>query len=282
MNTRLLSVLMSIYKNDDPIFFQEAMDSIWTDQTLKPDQIILIQDGDLPPNLVTIIDNWTEKLGDILILHKNRENMGLTKSLNAGLKYVNTKYIARMDSDDKSDPLRFERQVEYLEQHPEIAILGGSICEINEKGQSINVRTYPLNAQDSRKYIAKASPLAHPAVMMRQAIFESGLRYSEAYRTSQDIALWFDALKAGFKIANTEDVVLYFRITESTFQRRNKNKAVNEFKIYMKGIKTIFGFSPKYLYPISRLAFRMMPTKFIKLIYNNSVLRNRLLQKTNK
>lgn len=275
-----IAVLMSIYKNDDPIFFQEAMDSIWTNQTLKPDQIILIQDGVLPDNLVQIINDWKQRLGDILTLHKNKENLGLTKSLNAGLKYVKAKYIARMDSDDKSDPLRLEKQVAYLENHPEIAILGGSIQEINEKNDFINIRTYPLNPEDSRNYIAKASPLAHPAVMMRHKIFEYGLKYNEAYKTSQDIALWFDALKAGFKISNIEDVVLYFRITESTFERRNRNKAINEFKIYMNGIKDMFGFTPKYIYPISRLGFRLMPTTFIKLIYNNSILRNRLLQKS--
>lgn len=279
MKEKSLSILMSIYKNDDPLFFQEAMESIWTMQTFKPNQIILIQDGALPNSLIDLIEQWKDKLGDLLIVHKNSENIGLTKSLNIGLKYVTSKYIARMDSDDKSDSFRFEKQVGYLENHPEIAVLGGAIQEINADGEKVNKRTYPLNSEDAMRYIVKASPLAHPAVIMRREIFESGLKYNETYRTSQDIALWFDVLKAGFKISNIEDTVLYFRITESTFQRRNKNKAFNEFKIYMKGIKDLFGFTLNYVYPISRLCFRLMPIPLIKFIYNNNKLRNRLLQK---
>lgn len=279
MCTQTFSVLMSIYKNDSPIFFNEAMESIWVTQSLKPNQIILIQDGPLPLSLRKEIDVWKMKLGDILCICLNDQNLGLTKSLNKGLEYVTSKYIARMDSDDKSDAFRFEKQIAYLETHPEISVLGGSIQEINEEGEIVNVRTYPTDVDEVVRYIAKASPLAHPAVMIRYDIFQSGLKYNEKYKTSQDIALWFDVLKAGFKISNIKDVVLYFRITESTFERRNRNKAFNEFKIYMRGIKDIFGFTPKYIYPISRLCFRLMPKSFIKVIYNNNKLRNSLLQK---
>ena len=106
--------------------------------------------------------------------------------------------------------------------------------------------------------------------MIRKTIFDSGLRYNESYRTSQDIALWFDLIYNGGKIANLDDVVLYFRHDESIYKRRGRNKALNEFKIYVNGIKKIYGIATfKYLYPFTRLVFRLMPTPLIQWIYNS-------------
>lgn len=274
-----ISVLMSIYKNDKPLFFDEAMHSIWTFQTYKPKLIILILDGALTQDLYDAVEKWENILKNFLVIHRNKSNLGLTKSLNIGLQYVSTEYIARMDSDDKSHPLRFERQVKFLNDHPNIDIVGGNIQEINENGDKLNIRTYPLKHEDCLSYIAKASPLAHPCVMMRKRLFNNGLKYNEKFRTSQDIALWFDAIQAGFKIANLNEIILCFRISESTFKRRNKNKGITEFLIYIKGIRSLFGlYNFKYIYPLSRLLFRFMPIIIIKYIYNHNTLRNRFLQ----
>jgi glycosyltransferase involved in cell wall biosynthesis len=274
-----LSVLISVYANNNSDFFHQAMDSIWTNQTVKPDKIILVEDGILSDELYKEISEWKHQLNDVLIVHKNRENQGLTKSLNTGIKYIATKYIARMDSDDISHPSRFESQLNFLNKNPNIAVLGGSIEEINEKGESLNVRSYPSNTNDAIKYIAKASPLAHPSVIMKKELFDAGFKYNESYRTSQDIALWFDVLSAGYEIANLKDVVLYFRITNNTFSRRSGKKAINEFIIYIRGIKKMFGLvSIKYIYPILRLTFRLMPNIIIKYIYKTNIIRNSILK----
>ena len=267
-----ISVLMSVYKSEEPLYLDRAMKSIWDDQTLKPNEIILIEDGPLGEELQKVIDNWKERLSDRLILLSNETNLGLTKSLNKGLKYVNSEYIARMDSDDISDPLRFERQVLYLESHPEIDVLGGSLQEFNDENPNLNIRHYPCTPELCRKYIVKASPLAHPTVMMRKRIFDNGITYNERYRTSQDIALWFDILSKGYRISNIPEVTIYFRRDDSVFKRRNRSKAINEFKIYMNGIKNLYGFfTISYMYPIARLAFRMMPTSVVKWIYGSSI-----------
>lgn len=274
-----ISVLMSVYKSEKSSYLDRALKSIWDDQTLKPDEIILVEDGPLGEDLNEVVDRWKERLSDRLVLLYNEVNLGLTKSLNKGIKYVRSEYIARMDSDDISDPLRFERQFNYLQEHRGIDVLGGALQEFNDENSNLNVRHYPLSPEQCREYIVKASPLAHPTVMMRRRIFDEGITYNEQYRTSQDIALWFELLSKGYSIANIPEVTILFRRDDAVFKRRNRSKAINEFKIYMSGIKRLYGvYTFAYLYPMFRLVFRLLPTFVVKWIYGSSI-RKRVVEK---
>lgn len=274
-----ISVLMSVYKSEKSSYLDRALKSVWNDQTLKPNEIILVEDGPLGEDLNEVVDHWKERLSDRLVLLCNETNLGLTKSLNKGLKYVRSEYIARMDSDDISDPLRFERQFNYLQEHPGIDVLGGALQEFNDENSNLNVRHYPLSPEQCREYIVKASPLAHPTVMMRRRIFDEGITYNEQYRTSQDIALWFELLSKGYSIANIPEVTILFRRDDAVFKRRNRSKAINEFKIYMSGIKRLYGvYTFAYLYPMFRLVFRLLPTFVVKWIYGSSI-RKRVVEK---
>lgn len=274
-----ISVLMSVYKSEKPTNLQHSLKSIWDDQNLKPDEIILVEDGPLSDELHEIIYAWKDRLNHKFKILVNETNLGLTKSLNRGLKVATSKYIARMDSDDISMPDRFKHQAEFLDENPDIMIVGGSLQEFDSINENLNIRRYPLSNDRVLKYIHKASPLAHPTVMMRRSIFENGLCYDERYRTSQDIALWFDVLRAGYKIANLQEVTIKFRRDEDVFRRRSRDKAKNEFKIYLSGIYHLNGlFTTKYIYPIARYIFRMMPVGIIKVIYG-SKLRRLFLQR---
>ena len=274
-----ISVIMSVYKSEKPEYLDRSLQSVWDDQTCRPAQIVLIADGPLTEELDAVLAAWTEKLQDKLTICRNEVNLGLTKSLNKGLRHTTGEYIARMDSDDISHPSRFEIQSRFLAENPDIAVVGGSIQEFNDSSEYLNVRHYQTDPDAIRKYICKASPLAHPNVMMRREIFDSGITYDERYRTSQDIALWYDVLEKGYRISNVDEVTLYFRLADDVFKRRSRQKAMNEFKIYMRGIYRLHGlFTPAYLYPMSRLIFRLLPKSLIKLIYN-SPLRQGILSK---
>lgn len=273
-----ISVLMSVYRSEKPTYLDRALRSVWDDQTLRPDEIVLIQDGPVGQELADVISNWSTKLGSKFKLLKNVQNIGLTKSLNRGLKTAKGKYIARMDSDDISAPTRFEKQKEYLDTHPDVSVVGGYLQEFDAQNENLGVRKYPLTNEMVLKYIYKASPLAHPTVMMRREIFDNGLNYDERFRTSQDIALWYDVLNAGYKIGNLDVVTIYFRREGDVFKRRSKEKAKNEFKIYINGIRRIYGIiSWRYAYPLARYIFRMMPTSVVAKIYG-STLRTKILQ----
>lgn len=109
-----ISVLMSVYQNEKPEWLDRALKSVWTDQTLKPNEIILVKDGPLTDLLEGVIEKWQFEMGKVLMVLNNEINLGLTKSLNKGLKLVTSKYIARMDSDDIAFPERFEKQYAFL------------------------------------------------------------------------------------------------------------------------------------------------------------------------
>lgn len=273
-----ISVLMSVYKSEKPIYIDRALRSVWDDQTVKPEEIILIQDGPLGKELIEVINLWKAKLGERLVTLQNETNLGLTKSLNKGLVHVKGELIARMDSDDISHPMRFERQIKFLEKHPEIDIVGGALQEFNAENECLGIRHYPQTPKEVENYIYKASPLAHPTVMMRRRIFDEGLKYDERYRTSQDIALWYDVLCAGYKIGNVSEVTIYFRRDGDVFKRRSREKAFNEFSIYMNGIRRFYRLlSWKYVYPVARLIFRLMPVAVVKWIYG-SKMRKKVLE----
>ena len=278
-----ISVLLSVYKNEKPEYLSRALSSIWDDQTLKPSQIVLVEDGPIPAELESIVDGLQMRVNVLGVatatVVKLPVNGGLTKALNQGLKYATGDLIARMDSDDIADPKRFERQVAYLEEHPEVDIVGGSLQEFDRENECLNIRHYPLTHEEACRYIVKACPLAHPAVMMRRRIFDEGLWYDERYRMSQDIKLWFDAIMAGYRIGNIPEVVLYFRREGDVFRRRSRAKAWNEFKIYMNGIYRMKGLlTPAYIYPIARYCFRLLPPTVVKWIYG-SKLRKKVLEK---
>ena len=295
-----ISVLMSVYKSEKGPLLERALQSVWDDQTRKPDQIVLIEDGPLPAELEEVVQKLqaafkvqeqqscvqsslqskaAEPSAKILTVVKLQVNGGLTKALNVGLQHVTGDLVARMDSDDIAAPNRFELQERFLEEHPEIDIVGGSMQEFDDEHECLNVRHYPQTHEEACKYIVKACPLAHPAVMMRKRMFDEGLKYDERYRMSQDIKLWYDAILAGYKIANLPDVCLYFRQQGDVFRRRSRVKAWNEFKIYMNGIYRMHGlFTLAYRYPIARYIFRNLPPSMVKRIYESG-MRKRVLEK---
>jgi len=280
-----ISVLISVYKAENVNNLNVALKSVWDDQTLKPEQIVLVEDGPLPKELEEEIDNSKLRIENssstVMTVVKLPVNGGLTKALNEGLKYVTGDLIARMDSDDISEAHRFERQVAYLESHPDVDIISGSLQEFDAEHECLNVRRYPQMHEECVKFIVKACPLAHPSVMMRKRIFDEGLKYDERYRMSQDIKLWYDAVLAGYRLGNIPEVTLFFRREGDVFRRRSRAKAWNEFKIYMNGIYRLKGlFTLSYRYPIARYIFRNLPPSLVKRIYGSKI-RKRVLENKN-
>lgn len=270
-----ISVLMSVYKSEKGSYLDRAMKSVWDDQTYKPSQIILIEDGPLTDELYRVIDKWDKKLGDILCLIKNEQNIGLTKSLNKGLKKVTSELIARMDSDDQSLPKRFELQEKYLREHPDIDILGGTDRIVDKDGNLKRLQIYKLTHDEIVKQMCWRCPVSHPGVMLRNSMFtEKGLSYNEEFRNSQDIALWVDAVIAGCKMANLEDEMINFTEDGDVYSRRGKVRAMNEYKSFSKGAKYIFGtYSPRRILPVVRYCSRRMPVFMIKWMYESKILK---------
>lgn len=266
-----IAVLMSVYKNEKADRLDRCMRSIWDDQTRKPDQVILVEDGPLPQELHEVIYAWKQKLQGVMDVLVNEVNLGLTKSLNKGLSVVKTDLIARMDTDDQSTPLRFEVQEKFMIEHPEIDVLGGAYNIMDDKGIVQYAKYFKHSHEEMLKQICWRCPLSHPTVMMRTSMFkEKGLKYDERFRNSQDIALWVDAILAGCMFANTDDIVLNFTEDNDVYKRRGKVRAMNEYKSFARAAKLLYGkYSWRRILPVMRYCFRRMPVKSINIIYHS-------------
>ena len=265
-----ISVLISVYKSEKAEYLNKALKSVWDDQVLKPQKIVLIQDGPVGEELSLVLSKWEKKLGSDFEIIRNEVNLGLTQSLIKGIKQINTEYIARMDSDDVSLPERFFRQATFLDCHPEIAVVGSYIIEFEDTDKELGIRKYPHNTKEAKETIYKANPLAHPVVMMRKSIFDRGINYNKDYKTTQDLALWFDILSCGYEIHNIDVPLLMFRRNDNIYHRRtNMQDSWLELKIHEKGIYQLYGIAPyKSLFPIARFILRLLPNSWVKFFYN--------------
>jgi len=266
-----ISVLMSVYYKERHEYLQKALESIWDKQILKPTEIIIVEDGPLTPDLYSVLSSWKKRLKDKLIRVPLDVNTGLANALNVGIKYCTGDYIARMDSDDISASTRFENQINFLNTHKNIILLGGSIQEFNNNSNNLKIRKYPADTRSARKYIVKASPFAHPAVMIRKELLSTDNLYSNEFNANEDIELWFRILKGGYEVANISDVVLHFRVSDNFYQRRSKSKAINEFKVFWNGILDLYGFTWKLAYPFLRLVLRFSPIFIVKKLYTGKI-----------
>ena len=274
MNAHHISVIIATYKGEKPEYLDRALRSIWDDQKRKPDEIVLVEDGPLTTGLCSVVDAWKEILESKLVVIEKPVNQGLAAALNDAIEVAHGDLIARMDSDDISLPDRFMLQEQYMDEHPEVDILGGSIREFNDEGTLSAVQRYPATMQEVLRTMYKASPLAHPTVMYRSSFFKAGYRYSSKYHICEDVTMWYDAAAGGRVINSLQDVLLEFRRNPSVMQRRSREKAWSEFLAYNDGISRLYGkFSYKYIYSFMRMCFRLMPASLVSLIYDSKLRR---------
>ncbi|MDI9738106.1 glycosyltransferase [Stutzerimonas stutzeri] len=227
----MFSVLISVYCKENPDNFDGALRSIWTVQTLKPEQIVLVKDGPLTPELDRVVSDWKLKLGQKLTVVLLERNMGLAAALNEGLKYCNNELVARMDTDDLALPDRFEKQVNFMLSNPDVAVSSGHVEEWDE-GFSVKIseRRLPLDHASIVEFAKKRSPISHPAVIFRKtAVLDVG-GYPSIY--PEDYPLWGTMMAKGYKFANLPDVLLKMRVGNALVERRGKEFLKGEIKVF--------------------------------------------------
>lgn len=225
------SVLMSVYSKENPKFLQEAIESITISQTLQPSEIILIEDGPLPQELTATIQRLVEQY-PIIRVYSLPENIGLGKALNYGLTKCQYDWVARMDSDDIAAQDRFEKQVAYIKEHPEVVVLGSHITEFNqEPSDAQQMRKVPLSHDEIQKMATSRNPMNHMTVFLRKdCITELGSYHHVPY--VEDYELWLRVLAAGYQMANIDDYLVYARIGNGMAYRRSN-------RIYISSWRTI-------------------------------------------
>jgi glycosyltransferase involved in cell wall biosynthesis len=262
------SVLMSIYYKEKAEYFNRTMQSIWDEQSIKPNEIVLVQDGKLTEELYVSINKWKENLGDILKIIALKHNLGTGGAKNIGLQECNYEYIAVMDTDDISTPDRFKKQLEFLQEHKDIDVVGTYINEIDENENIVkDIVKFPLSHDELYNFFSKRDPLAHPTTMFRKNYFEKAGNYRSDLHLAEDTLLWYYGFLNDCKFANIDFVGLNFRRTSDFYKRRGDiKKSIGLLKYRLFNINKRLGYNVMSdFYAIGYFLISISP-RFVKKI----------------
>ncbi len=212
------SVLMAVYGGDDPDQFELALASIFN-QTLPPDQIVLVVDGPVPSALQQVIDRALDKFGNLDVVQLEK-NAGLVAALNAGLRECKGELILRMDADDFALPDRIRVQVEFMTANPDIGLLGSAVEEFAEDHEKpTRIKRMPLGHAEIMRALPFRNPINHPTVCLRREILPAegypDLKYVEDY------FLWSRLAARGVRFENLRQPLVRYRFSGATVQRRS-------------------------------------------------------------
>lgn len=217
------SVAMSVYKSDNPDFFDRALSSITDEQTIIPNEIVLVVDGPVSNEINNVINKY-EKKYEIFNVIRLEQNGGLGNALKIAVKNATHELIARMDSDDVSVSTRFEEQLKYFEINPGIDIVGGDITEfIGEENNIVGKRSVPVSNDSIREYMKTRCAMNHVSVMYKKKSVESAGGYQDWF-WNEDYYLWIRMWLNGAVFANTGSVLVNVRVGEEMYQRRGGSK----------------------------------------------------------
>ena len=217
-----ISVLMGIY-NCAPTL-QEALDSLYA-QTFQDFQIILCDDGSTDTTLAVAEENARRHPNIVLL--RNDRNRGLNYTLNRCLAAADTELCARMDGDDISLPERFEKEVQFLDEHPEYAVVSCPMIHFDVDGEYM--RGMIESCEPDINSFNYGSPFCHAPAMVRTAAYKAVGGYSEDSRLlrMEDYNLWTKLYVAGFKGCNISEHLYAMRDDKNAARRRTLRARLN-------------------------------------------------------
>lgn len=214
----MVSVIMSVF-NETEKELRIAVESI-LNQTYQDIELIIVLDN--PENILlkNILLDYQRYSGKV-ILTINEKNIGLAESLNKAFRLSKGVFIARMDADDISHKKRIERQVRFMEENKEYAVVGTNREDIDEEGCVIRrERKVITDYRNVAKILKYGSPLSHPSIMIRREVFQKLDGY-RTFRSAQDYDLYLRCLLAGYHITNLNEILLQYRIRKNSISAQN-------------------------------------------------------------
>lgn len=229
-----VSVIMSVY--EEPLgWIQEAIDSILV-QTFRDFEFIIVNDNPKREDNDIVLNEYQQKDARVIFI-ANEINIGLTRSLNRALSVARGEYVARMDADDLSLPQRLEKQVSYLDAHPDICCVGSWTGKIDEHGIRMpEITKYETDPCWVKAQFLQNSQVGHPVSMFRRMVKDITVKYDESFRYAQDYALWVSLLPYG-AITNIPDVLFCYRISD---RQISSNRKVEQQKCAREAQKRAF------------------------------------------
>lgn len=269
MNCNSLSVLLSVYEKEVPQFLQVSLESL-VSQTLPPNEIVLVKDGPLTPELDRVIDDFSKEKPGLLQIVALSKNVGLGEALRIGLQVCKCDIVARMDSDDICTSDRFEKQIHFLKNNPKIDIVGSNILEFEDDPTCpIRVRKVPEVDLAIKRVMRFRNPFNHMSVCFRrQSIVRAGNYRHMPY--FEDYDLWVRMAIAKCQFHNIQENLLLVRTTNDFIGRRHGfHYARLEWTFFRHQFNSgFFSFGEFIFSSLTRFPLRIIPKLILILIYS--------------
>ncbi len=213
-----LSLLLPVWHRDRPEFLAAAFRSTVVDQTRRPDHVVVVRDGPVPPALARALAELVEASPvpvDVLELDRN---VGLGPALDAGLEACRYDVVARMDADDVSLPHRFAVQMPLVEAGADL--VGSALLEFGEGAADVvGRRVPPIHPDAIRTRSRFADPFNHPTVVYRRSCVQAVGGYGD-FALMEDYLLWAKMILAGARVANVAEPLVLYRVGAGAYRRR--------------------------------------------------------------
>lgn len=230
MDSIAFSVLMSVYAKEHSAHFDAALNSILVCQSCLPDELVLVCDGPLTADLDATIQKYQKQFPEILRVFPLPTNRGLGEALNYGLQHCTNEWVARADSDDICLETRFEKQLDFIRNHPETDIVGTCIDEFRFDPRSPErVKFMPVDHDAIVKMAKSRNPINHMTVMFRKSTVLNAGSYIPLPFV-EDYYLWVRAISRGAKLANIGEVLVHARIGNGMESRRSNPKQISGWR----------------------------------------------------
>lgn len=271
------SVLMSVYHKDSPDELKQSIESM-LNQTVLCDQFVLFMDGPLTDDLKEVINEYKEKNPTLFTIKGFKENKGLGRALDAGLKYCKNDLVARMDADDISLPMRCEKLLKLFCMHKKLGLAGTNIDEFYDNPSHIvSSRIVPSDYKSICKFMRRRSPFNHPSVMFRKSEVIRCGGYGKMKR-KQDLDLFARMINNGVYALNINESLLLFRSNEGNYKRRKsweycKSYIEVEKENYKRGYCSLLDL---IIVTVGQIVMHIAPMGMMKL------LSDRFLRKSKK
>lgn len=213
------SVLMSLYIKENPEHLKLSIQSM-LDQTVKPDEIVIVKDGPITNDLQNVLDYYENKYKSLFHIVGYEKNHGLGYALNYGLRCCKNEIVARMDTDDISKPDRCEQELYFFDRNPNLDIVGGNIEEfIDAPSNIVGKRIVPTKDKDIKEYMKTRCAFNHMSVMYKKSAVLKAGNYKDWF-WNEDYYLWIRMMTKSCKMANTGTVLVTVRVGTDMYKRR--------------------------------------------------------------
>lgn len=257
-----ISVLMGIYNCADTL--SESLDSL-LNQTYQNFVVIMCDDGS-KDNTYEVARNYVVRYPEKFLLLKNEKNMGLNFTLNKCLENATGEFIARMDGDDLCDPTRLEKELNFLLEHPEYAIVSTPMKYFDENGV---FRIGTGGGEPNVNRIPLGTPFCHAPCMVRKEAYDAvgGYSVDDRLLRVEDWHLWIKMYSKGYKGYVLEEPLYMMRDDQSAISRRKFKYRLNEAYVGRLAVKMLG--LPKYYYllTIRPIIVGLLPKSIYKLLH---------------